>query len=85
MLTQQLREVENDNHGLSCAQQNLLWHRENLRNEVCRLINDAVYYYDKKECMYDNFKKIGVYKDGRQVMPLNDAWDKAVKMIYNWS
>lgn len=84
-LRNEVAKLKEENHNLSCSEKSLLWQRKNLRNEICRLISDAKYYYEKKDVMHDNFKKVGVYKNGRQTMPFSEAWNIAVKMIYNWS
>ncbi len=84
-LKEENTKLKDENHSLSCSEKSLLWQRQNLRNEILRLISDSKYYYEQKEFMHDNFKKVGVYKNGRQSMPFSEAWNIAVKMIYNWS
>jgi hypothetical protein len=84
-LQEENKKLKDENHRLDCSEHSLLWQKQNLRNEILRLISDAKYYYEKKEFMYDNFKKVGVYQNGRQTMPFNEAWIIAIKMIYNWS
>lgn len=84
-LKEENKSLKEKNDNLCCSEQSLLWQRENLRNEVLRLLNDAHYYYDLKDEISQNFRNVAVYKNGRQIMSFDTAWVIATKMVYNWS
>lgn len=85
-LKEENKNLKDENHSLRCSEQSLLWQRENLRNEVIKLIINREHLAHIQELKRDNFSKVSVWDEsGKKVMTFQDAWEKAAKMVYNWS
>ena len=56
-LMEKVNQLKDENHSLKCSEQSLLWQRENLRNEIKRLVLDRYYWSNLKQWMHDEVMK----------------------------
>ena len=56
-LRKEVNQLRDENHRLRCSEQSLLWQRQNLRDEIKRLVLDRYYWGNLKQWMHDEVIK----------------------------
>jgi len=86
-LREAVNELKEQNHKLRCSEYSLLWQRQNLRNEIKRLVLENGYWGSLKDLMHNEVLedvRSAEYKNMTGANRIERLYQKAFDKHYKW-
>lgn len=86
-LREEVNELKEQNHKLRCSEHSLLWQRQNLRNEIKRLVLENGYWGNLKDLMHKDVREAIQSEEYRKMAGANrieQLYQKVFSNYYNW-